>query len=108
MAATPRVKVPEEVKKGEVFEIKTLIPHQMESGQRKDKAGKVIPRMIINKFVCKYNGDVIFSVDLQPAISANPYFSFYAVATDSGELEFTWVDDQGKVYKTTAKIKVTS
>jgi sulfur-oxidizing protein SoxZ len=107
--ATPRVKVPEQVKKGEVFEIKTLIPHVMESGQRKDKkTGKVIPRMIINKFVCKYNGKEIFSVDLQPAIATNPYMSFFAVADKSGELEFIWKDDEGKEYKATAKIKVVS
>ncbi|MFQ6022343.1 MAG: thiosulfate oxidation carrier complex protein SoxZ [Acidiferrobacterales bacterium] len=107
--AKPRVKVPAQVKKGEVFEVKTLISHKMETGQRKDKkTGKKIPRKIINKFVVKYNGEEIFSADFHPAISANPYMSFYTTATESGELEFIWIDDDGKEYKTTAKINVVS
>lgn len=104
----PRVRVPKKAAKGEVFEIKTLISHKMESGQRKDKkTGKKIPRNIINKFSCKYNGEVVFSADWHPAISANPYMSFHTVATESGELEFTWVADDGKSYTKKANISVT-
>lgn len=102
----PRVKVPKTAKKGDVIEIKTLIAHKMESGQRKDKKGAVIPRQIINKFVAKYNGEVVFSADWHPAISANPYMAFHTVATESGTLEFTWTDDDGSVYTKTAKITV--
>ncbi|ETX04492.1 MAG: sulfur oxidation protein [Candidatus Entotheonella gemina] len=106
--AKPRVRVPKKpVKTGEAFQIKALIPHKMESGQRKDKkTGETIPRMIINKFVCTYNGEEVFSVNFEPAISANPYLSFHTVATESGTLEFTWTDDEGKVYQKTATIKV--
>ena len=50
----PRVKVPKTAKAGEVITIKTLIDHKMETGQRKDKEGKVIPRQIINKFTCEF------------------------------------------------------
>ncbi len=102
----PRVKVPKTAKKGDVIEIKTLIAHKMESGQRKDKKGAVIPRQIINKFEAKYNGEVVFSADWHPAISANPYMAFHTVATESGTLEFAWTDDDGSVYTKTAKITV--
>ncbi len=102
----PRVKVPKTAKKGDVIEIKTLIAHKMESGQRKDKKGAVIPRRIINKFEAKYNGEVVFSADWHPAISANPYLAFHTVATESGTLEFAWTDDDGSVYTKTAKITV--
>lgn len=102
----PRIKVPKKAKKGEVIEIKTLITHKMESGQRRDKDGNKIPRQIINRFECKYNGEVVFSSDWHGAISANPYMSFHTVATESGTLEFTWVDDNGSVYSKTAKITV--
>lgn len=102
----PRVKVPKTAKKGEVIQIKTLIAHKMESGQRKDKKGAVIPRKIINKFEAKYNGEVVFSADWHPAISANPYLAFHTVATESGTLEFAWTDDDGSVYTKTAKITV--
>ena len=49
--AKARVKAPKTVAKGEVFQVKTLISHKMETGLRKDKAGEKIPRMIINSFV---------------------------------------------------------
>jgi sulfur-oxidizing protein SoxZ len=104
----PRVKVPKTVKRGEIFEIKSLISHKMETGQRKDKkTGDKIPRKIINSFRCTYNGETVFSADWHPAISANPYMAFHTVATESGTLEFLWVDDDGTEYTKTAKLKVT-
>ena len=78
----------------------------MESGQRKDAQGKVIPRMIINRFVCRFNGEEIFSADWAAAISANPYLAFHAALGESGKLEFEWVDDDGKRYTHTAMVKV--
>lgn len=104
--AKPRVKVPSSASKGEVITIKTLIGHKMESGQRKDrKTGELIPRMIINKFTAKFNGTVVFSADILPAVSANPFLEFRVKMTESGEFEFTWVDDDGKSF--TAKKKIT-
>lgn len=106
--AKARVKAPKQVAKGEVFEVKTLISHKMESGQRKDKkTGKKIPRQIINKFVATYNGKEVMSSDWHGAISANPYMSFNLRAEESGTLEMKWHDDNGKVYDKSVKIKVT-
>jgi len=105
--AKPRIKVPKSVKKDEVFLVKALISHKMESGQRKDKkSGEKIPRMIINKFVAKFNGEIVFSADIHPAISANPYMSFYMKADKSGDLELTWTDDMGKTVVGKKSIKV--
>lgn len=108
MAATPkpRVKVPKTAKAGEVITLKTLISHEMESGQRKDKEGNPIPRRIINKFTCEFNGQTVFSCDLDPAISANPYFEFSAKVPESGTFKFTWVDDDGSVYTDEQAIEV--
>ncbi len=105
MAEKPRLKLPKEAKKGDVIEIKTLLAHTMESGQRKDKDGKTIPRKIINKFTCEFNGKPVFSTTLEPAIAANPYMQFYAKVTESGTFKFTWTDDDGSV--TTAEEKIT-
>ena len=105
--AKPRLSVPKTAKKGEVITIKTLISHSMETGLRKDKSGKKVPRKIINKFIATYNGEEVFRADWHPAISANPYMSFNTIATESGTLEFQWVDDDGTVYKKSAKITVT-
>lgn len=102
----PRVKLPKKADKGEIITIKTLISHPMESGQRKDKAGNVIPRQIINSFKCEFNGVTVFSCDMDPAISANPYMEFTAKVEESGTFVFTWVDDDGSVYTTDQKITV--
>ncbi len=102
----PRVKVPKTASKGDVVTIKTLISHEMESGQRKDKEGNVIPRKIINKFTCAFNGTLVFECDLDPAISANPYFEFTAKVPESGTFKFTWVDDNGETYTDEQTIEV--
>lgn len=102
----PRVKVPKKASKGDIITLKTLISHPMESGQRKNKAGEVIPRKIINKFTCDFNGQTVFSSDIDPAVSANPYFQFSAKVMESGTFTFTWVDDDGSVYSTEKKIAV--
>lgn len=104
--AKPRIKVPKTAKKGDVITIKTLISHKMESGQRKDKQGKPIPRKIINKFTCEFNGQKVFETALEPAISANPYLEFSAKVDESGTFKFTWVDDDGSVYTAEQAIKV--
>lgn len=107
MASTkPRVKVPDSAAKGEIVEIKTLISHTMETGLRKDKDGKVIPRQIINKFTCTFNDKTVFSADWHPAVSANPYMAFHLRASESGTLNFTWHDDNGETYAASAKLAV--
>ncbi|MBA2126972.1 thiosulfate oxidation carrier complex protein SoxZ [Hyphomicrobium methylovorum] len=103
---TPRVRMPATAKAGEIIEVKTLISHEMESGQRKDAAGKLIPRHIINKFTATFNGQEILSADWHPAISANPYQSFPVRATETGTFVFTWFDDDGSVYKSEHKVEV--
>ena len=106
MASKPRIKVPKSASAGEVITIKTLISHEMESGQRKDKDGNPIPRRIINKFTCAFEGQTVFECDLDPAISANPYFEFNAKVPASGTFTFTWLDDDGSVYEAEAPIEV--
>jgi sulfur-oxidizing protein SoxZ len=105
MADKPRLRVPGEAKKGEVIVIRTLIPHPMETGLRKDADGKIIPRKIINKFDCEFNGKPVISMDLEPAIAANPYVQFTAKVEESGTFTFAWTDDDGTV--TTAAEKIT-
>ena len=102
----PRVKVPKTASAGDTITIKTLISHKMESGQRKDDDGNVIPRSIINRFTADFNGQNVIDVTLEPAISTNPYFQFEAVVPETGEFQFTWYDDDGSVYETAKKIEV--
>jgi sulfur-oxidizing protein SoxZ len=102
----PRVKVPKSASAGEAITIKTLISHLMESGQRKDSDGNVIPRSIINRFTAEFNGQTVIDVTLEPAISTNPYFEFEAIVPESGDFIFTWYDDDGDVYTETKSIEV--
>jgi sulfur-oxidizing protein SoxZ len=103
---TPRVRIPAKAKVGELIEVKTLISHEMESGQRKDSEGKTIPREIIHKFTAMFNDKVVFEADWYPAVSANPYQSFFYKAAESGEFKFVWHDDNGSQYTASAKLTV--
>lgn len=103
----PRVKVPKKAAVGEVITIKSLISHPMESGQRKDKkTGELIPRKIINTFAASFNGEEIIRINVEPAVSANPYFQFDMKVPEAGVVRFEWTDDDGTVYDKEKKIKI--
>jgi sulfur-oxidizing protein SoxZ len=104
--AKPRVKVPKTAAAGDTVTIKTLISHKMESGQRKDKDGNIVPRSIINRFTCEFNGKSVIDVTLEPAISPTPYIEFDAKVDEAGDFKFTWYDDDGDVYDTTKTIAI--
>ena len=100
------INVPKTAKRGQIIEIKTLISHIMETGFRRNDVGQPIPRNIITNFVCTYNGEEIFRADLYPAIAANPFITFFTVATESGKFEFYWVGDRGFAETSSASIIV--
>jgi sulfur-oxidizing protein SoxZ len=102
----PRIKLPESAKVGEVIEIKTLISHVMETGQRRGADGNLVPRSIINSFTAKYAGVEVFKAELHPGISANPYLSFFMKVPGPGEFEFSWTEDGGKQITEKAKLNV--
>ena len=100
------INVPKIAKRGDLVEIRVLISHIMETGFRRDARGEVIPREIINNFVCTYNAEEVLRIEMFPAISANPYFAFSTIARESGTIAFTWTDDQGAVQPEQAEIIV--
>lgn len=106
VAPTPRIRLPAEAKPGEIIEIKALISHEMETGQRKDQEGRLVPRKIIKEFIASFNGQMVFRAEWFPSISANPYQAFYFRARESGTFEFVWRDDDGSEYKTAARLTV--
>ena len=93
--ATVLVNVPARARRGEIIEISVLISHPMETGYRRSELGVPIPRDIIRKFVCTYNGTDVFSAELHPAIAANPFIVFTTIAIESGTLAFHWTGDNG-------------
>ena len=104
--ASALINVPARAKRGEVIEIKTLISHVMETGYRRTQHGAAIPRDIIRRFVCTYNGVEVFRAELHPAIAANPFIAFSTVATESGTLEFRWTGDNDFSVTESARITV--
>ena len=104
--ASALINVPAKAKRGDVIEIKTLMSHIMETGYRHTASGEPVPRDIITSFSCRFNGKEIFRADLFPAISANPFFSFFTTVSESGTFEFEWVGDQGFSESASASIAV--
>ena len=104
--ASALINVPARAKRGEIVEIKTLISHVMETGYRRTQLGAPIPRDIIRRFVCTYNGTEVFRADLHPAIAANPFIAFSTVAVESGMLAFQWTGDNGFSVTESARITV--
>jgi sulfur-oxidizing protein SoxZ len=104
--ASALINVPRKAKRGEIIEIKTLMSHIMETGYRRTAAGELVPRDIVTSFACRYNGVEIFRADLFPAIAANPFITFFTVATESGKFEFDWIGDKGFTETASASILV--
>ena len=106
MSTRALVNVPARAKRGQVIEIKTLISHPMESGFRTGENGRMIQRDIINRFTCFYNNVEVFRADFFPAVAANPFMTFYTIATESGVIALQWTDDNGTIHNETARITV--
>lgn len=90
---------------GGVTTVKALISHPMETGQRKDKAGAVIPAHFIQEVVCEHNGNNVMTALWGVAISKNPYLSFkFSGAKPGDSLKLSWVDNKGEKDSTETQI----
>jgi sulfur-oxidizing protein SoxZ len=94
----PRVQAPGTVAKGEIFQVRTIVSHPMETGLRHDPSGRLIPRKLINRFVCRYNGDIVFAAAMHEGMAADPYLAFNLRVAASGVLQFAWEEDGGAVF----------
>ena len=101
-----RLQVPASVRKGEVFEVRVLVQHPMETGFRRDMNGRAIRINILNKLSCRYGGREVFSAELGSGMSANPYVSFFVKAETSGTIDVEWSDDRGENGRATARVSV--
>ena len=79
-----------------VTEIKVLMSHEMETGQRKDANGAVIPAWFINEVTTKLDGRTVLNAQWGPSISKNPYLAFKVKGGKAGDkVTVTWVDNKG-------------
>ena len=100
------IRVPPARQAGDILEISALIRHPMESGFRTGDDGRRVPRNILLRFRCEYDGETVFTAEFSPAIAANPLVVFCTVARQSGTLRFTWEGDQGFVHATSVPVQV--
>lgn len=81
---------------GDIADIRILMPHPMETGQRKDEKGQVLPMHFIQTFTVNLNGKPLIDGQLNTAISKNPLFSFKARGIKRGDkLSVAWIDNAG-------------
>ncbi len=92
-----RIRIPDRASPGDIVEIRCMIMHPMDNGFTWTTNGTLIPQNIITEFSCHYLGDEVIRIQLEPGISANPYFTFPLRAERSDLLQFRWVDQHGTV-----------
>lgn len=82
-------------------EVRVLMTHPMETGQRKDAEGKVVPLHFIQNLTVKVNGRTVIEGQISQAVSRNPVFSFRLRGGAKGDkIEVSWLDNQGETNKT--------
>jgi sulfur-oxidizing protein SoxZ len=87
--------------KGDTGDIRVLMNHPMETGQRKDASGKVVPLHFIQNVEVKVNGKVVIEGEISQAVSRNPVFSFRVRGVKAGDkVEVSWLDNKGDTNKT--------
>jgi sulfur-oxidizing protein SoxZ len=80
---------------GGVVDVKILMKHDMEAGQRKDAAGKVIPAWVISNLNVKANGKDVFNGQFGPAVSKDPFLNFKYKGAKGDKITVSWVDSKG-------------
>lgn len=100
------IRLPDRVAEGQVFQVRVLLRHPMESGYRHDAVGRLVARHIVQWVRCLYGGGEVFRAELSPGISANPFFQFPVQASASGELRVEWSDDRGRAFAASARVVV--
>jgi sulfur-oxidizing protein SoxZ len=82
---------------GDKTEVKVLMSHKMETGQRKDASGQIIPAHFIQNVTVTHNDKVVLSAQWGPAVSQNPFLSFRFKGGAKGDkVQVTWVDNKGE------------
>jgi sulfur-oxidizing protein SoxZ len=83
--------------KGDIADVRVLMNHPMETGQRKDASGNLIPQHFIQEIAVKLNGKTVIDAQVSQAVSRNPVFSFRVKGAKAGDrLEISWLDNKGE------------
>jgi sulfur-oxidizing protein SoxZ len=83
--------------KGDLGDVRVLMVHPMETGQRKDADGKLVPAHFIQEVTVRLNGKTVLEGQLSQAVSRNPVFSFRLKGAKAGDkVEISWLDSHGE------------
>jgi sulfur-oxidizing protein SoxZ len=81
---------------GDKVEVKVLMNHEMETGQRKDNAGNIVPAHFIQQVNATHNGKSVLAAQWGPSVSKNPFMHFRFKGGKPGEkVAITWTDNKG-------------
>ncbi len=81
---------------GNAVDVRVLMAHEMESGQRRDAAGKLVPAWFIQQVTATCNGKTVLSAQWGPGVSKNPFLSFRFTGAKAGDkVSITWMDNRG-------------
>ena len=81
---------------GDKATVRVLMSHEMESGQRKDSAGKLVPAWHITEVSASHNGNVVMTAEWGPAVSKNPFLQFVVKGAKAGDkISINWKDNKG-------------
>jgi sulfur-oxidizing protein SoxZ len=81
---------------GDKATVRVLMSHEMESGQRKDSAGKIVPAHFINEVSASLNGKVVLTAEWGPSVSKNPFLQFAVKGAKAGDkISINWKDNKG-------------
>ena len=82
---------------GDKVDVRILMSHEMETGQRKDSKGALIPAHFIQNVTAVHNGRTVLSAEWGPAVSKNPFLSFrFAGGKPGDKVQITWTDNKGE------------
>lgn len=88
-----------------VTDIRVLMAHPMETGQRKDASGKLVPMHFIQNVTVKLNGRTVVEAQISQGVSRNPVFSFRVKGGAKGDkVEVSWLDNHGETNQTEATV----
>jgi sulfur-oxidizing protein SoxZ len=103
MAETMKIRA---VLQGGVADVKLLIPHPMETGQRKNEKGELVPMHFITRVTATHNGKPVFDAQLSQGIARNPFVGFRLKGVKTGDrIVVSWVDNRGEKGSGEARIE---
>ncbi len=90
---------------GDKATVRVLMSHEMESGQRRDANGKLVPAWHIAEVTAEHNGKVVMTAEWGPAVAKNPYLQFYVKGAKAGDkIAISWKDNRGDTRRDEATV----